>query len=260
MTTTTPNQGAAGEELRLIPEFNGQPGESVMEWIERLELVCALKGVKNQEVVIPLRLGQGAFAVYQQLTTLDKADPEKVKQALRKAFGKDPYAAYDEFSARRLRSDEPVDVYLAELKKLSSFFGGVPDETLRCAFVAGLPDVVRQTLRASARIESMRTEEVVSRARALLSEERGVACAAQACEREIAAAASQRSVRCSECGMPNHVARNCLSRGRGRSRTGAQGARRRCFRCGNPGHLVANCPENEQGGGVPDAPRSSPRE
>jgi len=249
----------ASEDLRLIPEFCGKPSESVTDWIDRLELVCDLKGVKNVETVIPLRLGEGALAVYQQLTAAEKTDPAKVKKALRKAFGKDPYLAYDEFVSRRLRPDEPVDVYLAELKKLSSFFGGVPEETLRCAFVAGLPDSVRQTLRAGSRIETMNIEGIVARARALLSEERGVACAVRSQEHEFAGAAFQRPIRCLECNMPNHIAKNCLLRGRGNSRSNARG-RRRCFRCGDPGHLVSTCPENDEGGRASNAPHSSPCE
>ena len=40
-------------DLRLVPEFDGA-SQDVAEWIDKLELVCRLKGVENQENVIPL--------------------------------------------------------------------------------------------------------------------------------------------------------------------------------------------------------------
>ena len=66
---------------------------------------------------------------------------------------------------------ESCDVYLAELRRLGVLFGGVSDKTLMCAFVAGLPDNVRQVLRAVTRLESMNVQEVLIRARAVMTDE-----------------------------------------------------------------------------------------
>ena len=125
--------------LRLIPEFSGAsetPG--ISEWLEKVELVCSLRGVTALEDVIPLRLTGGAFAVYQQLPAAEKKNAASIKEALTTAFGTDAFSAYEAFAARRIEPGETVDVYMAELRKLANAFGGVPDKALCCAFVAGL--------------------------------------------------------------------------------------------------------------------------
>ena len=54
---------------KLIPLFDGtDAGQSVVEWVEKAELVCRLSGVKHIECVVPMRLSGGAYAVYQQLS------------------------------------------------------------------------------------------------------------------------------------------------------------------------------------------------
>lgn len=242
-------------ELRLIPEFGGLPTESVGEWLEKVDLICSLRGLCKPEAVIPLRLTGGAFAVYQQLSIADKADVKKVKAALVTSFGTDPFAAYEQFTSRKLLPYESVDVYLAQLRQIASQFGGVSDKTLTCAFVAGLPDSVRQALRASSRMESLSLVEILARARAVMVDHCVPIAAAQV-------ATSVRGVSspqlCYECHQPNHVARDCLLRRRGAgSDLRSKGGRRRCFKCDSPHHLASTCPGND-GGEKPNAPASSP--
>ena len=90
-------------ELRLIPEFSGDSTQNVVEWLEKAELVCKLRGVAHLESVIPLRLTGGAFAVYQQLPDADKQDVGKITKALRIAFAVDSFTAYEQFVGRRLQ-------------------------------------------------------------------------------------------------------------------------------------------------------------
>ena len=45
--------------LKLIPDFDGCT--SMVDWIERVELTCCLCGVKQVELVIPLRLMGGTL-------------------------------------------------------------------------------------------------------------------------------------------------------------------------------------------------------
>ena len=78
-------------DLRLIQEFSGDGSVNVIEWLEKAELVCALRGITRLEAVLPLRLTGGAFAVYQQLTAEDKADSGKIKFALKTAFAVDAF-------------------------------------------------------------------------------------------------------------------------------------------------------------------------
>ena len=126
---------------KLISLFDGtDAGQSVVEWVEKAELVCRLSGVKHIECVVPMRLSGGAYAVYQQLSEEKRADFACIKDVLYTAFALSPVTAYKQFAARRLRPGETVDVYLAELRKLATQFGGMTERGLVCAFIAELPE------------------------------------------------------------------------------------------------------------------------
>ena len=142
--------------------------------------MCNLRGIAHLESVIPLRLTGGAFAVYQQLPDADKRDSEKITNALRTAFAVDSFTAYEQFVGRRLLPGETVDVFLAELRRLAVPFGGLSDKMLACAFVAGLPDTVKQPLRAGSRMDELPLAHILTRARAILTDEVGVAAAVSA--------------------------------------------------------------------------------
>ena len=244
-------------DLKLIPEFDGTG--DVVDWIEKVEMVCNLhQPAADSVTVIPLRLKGGASAVYRQLPEVDRREAVKVKAALRRAFAADKYTAYEKFSARRLHTGESVDVYLADLQQLCTLFGGMSEEGLGCAFVAGLPDSVKQMLRAGARMESLTLSEVVDRARAILRED----CLVP----DVAAALAHRGSDgrshafngrsgergpCFACGRPGHIAREC------HARRGSAASVIRCFRCDKQGHIAARCPGNEEreAGTVPASSR-----
>ena len=57
------------------------------EWLEKLDLVCKLRG--DVASVIPLRLTGGAFVVYLQLSEADWKSTEEVKKTLLAAFAVD---------------------------------------------------------------------------------------------------------------------------------------------------------------------------
>ena len=134
-------------ELRLIPEFDGASSD-VVEWVEKFEMVCRLRGIRDMQNVIPLRLTGGAFAVYLQLSEAQKTDYKAVKTALVSAFASDGFIAFEEFVGRKLRDGESVDVYLSDLRRLAALIGGLPEKALMFAFVAGLPDNTHRLLRA----------------------------------------------------------------------------------------------------------------
>lgn len=54
-------------DVKLIPEYDGSVAQSAAEWLEKLELICKVRGVSDVANVIPLRLTGSAFAVYLQL-------------------------------------------------------------------------------------------------------------------------------------------------------------------------------------------------
>ena len=217
-------------DVRLVPEYDGTG--DVVEWFTRATLLCEMRGV-DLMTVIPLRLAGGAFAVWSQLQAGDRRSLIAVRSALFAAFALDQFAAYDAFSDRRLRPGESPDVYLSELRRLAALFGGVSDRTLLCAFVAGLPESVRQTVRAGTRAESLDLNSTLARVRAVLSDDRGITMAAAAVRGKPAAA------------------------------RGSVGRRRvrRCWTCGAPDHISPQCPVRYPGnenGDVASAPASSP--
>ena len=108
--TDTRSVGASlgQSDLRLILEFDGTT-QPVSEWLEKLEIVCELLGITDLHRIVPLRLKDGAFAVYQQLTAQQKETFAEIKNALLSAFALDKFQAYERFIERKKQSGEPVD-------------------------------------------------------------------------------------------------------------------------------------------------------
>ena len=248
-----------GMAVKLIPEYSGEG--SVTEWLEKAELVCELRKVTDVATVLPLRLTGNAFAVYQQMPKEKKGKLAEVKKCLIAAFTVNAFTAYEKFAARRLEVGESPDVFLANLRTLAEQFGGVSEKTLTCAFMTGLPEGVKQVLRAGANIEDMKLETILRRARALLTDEGvGLACGLvprpseeRKTERVEVAGASvgrpeapgKEEVRgtprsCFKCGGPNHFARHCWMTTR--ERRGIK-----CFKCDEVGHVAAKCPARKPG-------------
>ena len=204
-------------------------------------------------LAIPLHLTDGAFSVYQQLSTEDKRETARVKMALKFAFGLDSFTAYEKFVKRQIKEGESVDVYLADLKRLSSLFGCTSEKLVSCAFTAGLPDRTKQALRAGARIESMGLSEIVERARMLLIEDSNtdtvLFARGRGYDKENVSLQRKGKPRlCFHCGKPNHFARECPLNSHGEStasrNTVASGESRVCFRCNMPGHIAKDCELN----------------
>ena len=139
--TDTSYFGNMSFDPKLIPL-----GQSVVEWVEKAELVCWLSGVKNIECLVPMHLSGGAYAVYQQLSEEKRADFACIKDVLFTAFAHNPMKVYKQFVGCRLRPGETVDVSLVELRKLATQFGGMTEQGLVCAFISGLLEHVEKLL------------------------------------------------------------------------------------------------------------------
>lgn len=233
-------------DLRLIPEYDGN--SAITEWLDKVELVCKMRGIKCQEEVIPLRLTAGAFTVFQQLSGDEKKEACKIREALTAAFAPDAFIAYEQFVGRTLMTGESVDVYLADLRRLSTLFGGVSDKALACAFVAGLPESVRQVLRAGSRMESMELGHLLVRARSVMADDGSTVAAvvqrtdgrppkrkAPSCkdkdiifergsDSDFIRQETRRDKKalCYKCHGPNHFARHCLMKDNSRRQGKAQ--------------------------------------
>ncbi|KRY84774.1 hypothetical protein T4D_6902 [Trichinella pseudospiralis] len=192
-------------DLRLIPEFDGLPQQSMVEWLEKVELVCKLRDISDVASTL------SSSTVHPE----ERSSIDKVKEALLAAFAADPFVAYDQFVSRKPGPDESPDVFLAELRSLAALFGGISEKALACAFVAGLPENVRQLLRAGSRIEDLKLSQILTRARAIITDERPVdepnACLS-ARGPGVRSPTAPPGQRCFECGGPNHFARDCLAR------------------------------------------------
>ncbi|KFD49597.1 hypothetical protein M513_09540 [Trichuris suis] len=211
-TKTESRRTDASLDVRLIPEYDGSSSQPISEWLEKVELVCRIRGIDDVTCVIPLRLAGGAYAVYSQLPLDQQRDAGKVKDALRAAFEVDRFVAYERFISRKLRTNEQPDAFLADLRRLAGLFGGLTDEGLACAFVAGLPGNVRQPLRAGSRMENLSLQDIVGRARAVLNDDfvmdRSDACLGAAEPRRRQQQVRQ-AQKCFSCGGMGHFAREC---------------------------------------------------
>ncbi len=63
-------------------------------------------------------------------------------------------------------------MYLAELRRLATLYGGMNEKALAGASVSsGLPEEVRQLLRAGSRMEALYLDQILTRARAVIKDD-----------------------------------------------------------------------------------------
>ena len=232
----------------VVTQYDGVSSGDFSRWIEKVELVSTLQGIKELETFLPLFLSGGAFEVYRMLPDTVKKDYAELRKSLLQAFSSDPVNAYEEFNARKLRPGESVDVFLADLRRLAGLVdSSAGDQWLKCAFIAGLPDHLRSQLRAACSVNAMSLEDVLDRARTLLKSSE--TCMVSAVRRTV--------VTCYSCGERGHVRRLCPKNSTpcslefDRSASAGKLSRdvSRCFVCGDPSHVAPACPNRFRVGG-----------
>ena len=231
----------------VVRPFSGEG--DIVQWLEKLEMVAKLRGITDLQNVLPLSLEGSAFAVFSEMNDKDKSDPAAVKEALKNAFALNAFQAYEQLMSRKW-NNEPVDVYLSELRRLAKLAQVESDSLLRRAFVVGLPAVVSRDLKALAKVDGMSLSSLVERARAIMAEshlaDEFVAVSTQ--RRTTTTPSSTKNVaqrlRCFKCGGQHHM-RNCRS----------AGGKITCWSCGGEGHFARNCKSGNEIGkvGAPEA-------
>ena len=151
-------------------------------------------------------------------------------------------------------SGETVDEFFAELRRLARLIGGpLPEHWLTCAFVSGLPQHVKHLLRASSRIETMSAEQLLTQARAVMTDNKGPAELATASARRTPSESKMCSddwkFACYRCGGPNHMAKDCLQDRQERLDSQMRKVRHeiRCYKCNGLGHIASQCQGNTKG-------------
>ena len=221
--------GSGGVKIvDILRPFDGT--SDVIEWFNKVELVAKLRNVQNLESVVPLFLEGKAFSVYNELSDSRKGKIDDIKTALFQAFSLDAFQAYEQFS-RRVWLDESVDVYLSDLRRLARLANISSDVLILRAFVVGLPTVVSRELRATSKLDNLSLDDVVARARALVSElveKPVIAVAENKSFRKNTSSGGQ--VKCFKCGGP-HLIKYCPKSDNNFL----------CFKCGKEGHFAKNC-------------------
>jgi hypothetical protein len=235
----------------VVQPFNGEG--DVTQWLDKLYLVAKLRKIENVETVLPLFLEGPAFAVYSEMKEEDKKDLTSIGAILKEAFGLNGFLAYEELTSRSWRTGEPVDVYLAELRRLAKLAGVETDAILKRAFVVGLPTAASREMRSMANVETASLATMLNRARALMAESVGESAAAFAAAprfmkpKHQVDAAGNRSRRCHRCAGA-HLLKDCPST-----------ERLRCWTCGADNHLSRNCQHQGNSSGRASAPEVLPK-
>ena len=106
---------------------------------------------------------------------------------------------------------------MAELRRPASLFGGMSDKALACAFMAGLPEEVRQLLRAESRMEALDLNKILVQVKVVIRDDSPLG-SLDACLGAAPRVVTS-SQQCYVCGGPNHLTRDCLAHQQTHGRT-----------------------------------------
>ena len=119
---------------------------------------------------LPLFLKGDAFLVLSRLADGDKKKTNNVKAKLEKVFGVSKAQACKLFMARRLRQDESVTTYAADLERLAALAGHsvtADDAIVVEQLITGLPGDFAHQVRLSFAGEDIKMSALIEKVRAL---------------------------------------------------------------------------------------------
>ena len=234
-------------DKEILKAFDGNGDVTV--WLQKLKLVAELKNLGTLAALIPLYLEGAAFSVYNELNDEDKKDVLKIENCLINAFAQNAFSAFDSLRSRSWKTGEPVDVFLADLRRLAGLAGIKDEAFIRCSFICGLPQHVSVQLRSAAQIGNMSMAAIAEQARILVTELQhvhsqvdlhGAMAAVKDCGQRVAAdvGGNGRPRPCYFCGG-DHLGRFCPRR------KPARGNPITCWNCGKDGHISRDCSGND---------------
>ena len=221
----------------LIPKYDGT--SDVSQWLQQLKVAKLAAGINDVALVMPAFLRGDAFTVYANLPEDQQRSYQAIADALTTAFGVDEHVAYRELVTRRWRDGEPVDVFVADLRRLASL-SSMPERSVRMAFMNGLPTRIGMAVKSTPGVKTMALVQVIELTRILMaaSEVPEMGLFPEGGER--AAGARTDVGAAAVASAPSRT-----GGGRGRSRATRPF---RCFRCGEEGHMVRNCTQPRPSG------------
>ena len=235
----------------FVKPYSGKHMDWDVFWSKYLVLADVSGWTTDDDVMkrLPLFLDGDAFLVYSKLSDTDKKDKKKVKTTMEKSLGVDKSAAYSQFMSRRLKADESIDAWVADLRRLLTQAGhkdaGDKDSVIIEQMLAGLQsDIARQVCLAFAGKE-ITASGCADAVRALV--------AVNGQGRSVSAATG---VRCHHCNEYGHIRKDCPQRASkpagdasaavGGGHSHPVGGDVVCYFCDRKGHINKNCEQRKK--------------
>ena len=213
----------------IISQYDGS--SDFIEWVDKIELVAKLQKVSNLENFIPLFLTGSAYNVYKSISESDRKDYNTVKSILIDKFCSDSCMAYEELIRRRFLPGETVESYFADVDRLAKLIDHtISTAFIKSAFLAGLPNDVKEKVRSSNDVIALSLQEVMQRAKSIVKS--GEICnAAYSSNNKFNDSYTNhkqnKEIVCFNCQRKGHVSRYCQQRF--------------CFVCGSKEHMASGC-------------------
>ncbi|XP_065182544.1 uncharacterized protein LOC135813373 [Sycon ciliatum] len=242
--------------------FRGKGEDFGTWWLKFLALadISGWDDDAKKTKYIPLFLDGDAFLVFSRMADADKKKVDEVKAKLSSAFAVTPSQAYGKFVNRKLKVDESVDAYVADLQRLLALSGHAAgsdtDSVVIEQFIAGLGAEFARSVRMSMAGKTLKISECAEQVRALrtaaeacgaVSED--VSAAAGPSDRPARSSATDRgTVTCYYCHEAGHIRRNCPKRSSKSAKTplnSYKGNQVTCYFCDKPGHTKPDCPDRK---------------